>query len=76
MKKGIIYDQEFEVADDGIIEFPRLSAGYSKNDESLWNIYNGLNMYGLFAHFIHPDDVLDPERNEGKSWTITFRRIR
>ena len=68
-KEGDAYVQEFSIADDGIIEFPRISAGYEKSDETMWIIYNGINLYGLFAHFIHPDDVLDPERNNGKSWT-------
>ena len=67
-KEGDAYVQELSIADDGIIEFPRISAGYENNDETMWEIYNGINLYGLFAHFIHPDDVLDPERNGGKSW--------
>lgn len=63
------YAQEFSIADDGIIEFPRISAGYQKKNETMWQIYNGINLYGLFAHFIHPDDVLDPYRSSGKNWT-------
>lgn len=62
------YAQELSIADDGIIEFPRISAGYENKDETMWSIYNGVNLYGLFAHFVHPDDVLDPGRNGGKSW--------
>ena len=67
-KEGDAYVQELSIADDGIIEFPRISAGYEKKDATMWSIYNGVNLYGLFAHFIHPDDVLNPERNSGKSW--------
>jgi hypothetical protein len=68
-KQGDAYAQELSIADDGIIEFPRISAGYENTDKTMWSIYNGVNLYGLFAHFVHPDDVLDPERNGGKSWT-------
>ncbi len=68
-KEGDIYEQEFENASDGIVEFPRLTAGYEKTDEKLWIIYNGINAYGIFAHFIHPDDVLDVKRNNNKSWS-------
>lgn len=68
-KEGDAYVQELSKADDGIIEFPRFSAGYEKTDESMWTIYNSINMYGLFAHFIHPDDVLDQKRNNNKSWS-------
>ncbi|MBN1299117.1 MAG: DUF2194 domain-containing protein [Actinobacteria bacterium] len=66
--EGDIYAQEFEVAEDGIIEFPRITAGYLKNDEIMWNIYNAVNLYGIFSHFIHPDDVLDIERGAGIGW--------
>ncbi len=31
-------------------------------------IYNGITINGVFSHFIHPDDILDPERNHGLSW--------
>ncbi len=68
--EGDLYDQEFEVAEDGIIEFPRITSGYVMEDEKLWNIYNGANLYGVFSHFIHPDDILDPDRNDGKTWTV------
>ncbi len=74
-KEGDAYVQEFSIAEDGIIEFPRISAGYENTDETIWQIYNGLNLYGLFAHFIHPDDVLDPERNGGKSWTQLSKEL-
>ncbi len=67
--EGDVYAQEFEVADDGIIEFPRITAGYQNNPMNMWMIYNAINLYGIFAHFVHPDDVLDFKRNENKSWT-------
>ncbi|MBC7332877.1 MAG: DUF2194 domain-containing protein [Actinobacteria bacterium] len=73
--EGDVYSQEFEVSGDGIIEFPRLSAGYEKTDEIMWQIYNGANMPGVFAHFIHPDDILDERRNKGKSWTILYEEF-
>lgn len=72
-REGDIYAQEFEVAEDGIIEFPRITAGYIKDDELMWNIYNGVNMFGVFSHFIHPDDILDAERNYGLSWSELFK---
>jgi hypothetical protein len=67
--EGDVYSQEFEIADDGIIEFPRITSGYLKSDEIMWSIYNGINLYGVFSHFIHPDDVLDIERSSGIGWT-------
>ncbi|WP_443659330.1 DUF2194 domain-containing protein [Clostridium algidicarnis] len=63
------YIQEFEVAKDGIIEFPRFTSGYEESNELYWSIYNGVNSFGIVSHFVHPDDVLDVERNSGKSWS-------
>ena len=67
--EGDAYTQEFELGDGGILEIPRLTSGYEKTDENMWLIYNGANLPGVFTHFIHPDDILDPERSHGKSWT-------
>ncbi len=74
-KEGDVYVQELSIAEDGIIEFPRISSGHENEDGKMWSIYNGLNLYGLFAHFIHPDDVLDPDRGGGKSWTQLSREF-
>jgi hypothetical protein len=67
-KQGDAYVQELSIASDGIIEFPRISAGYEKKDETMWSIYNGVNLYGIVTHFVHPDDVINPDRNGGKNW--------
>jgi len=74
-QEGDVYAQEFEIAYDGIIEFPRITAGYENNETQKWNIYNGANLYGLFAHFVHPDDVLDVKRNHGKGWTKLYKEF-
>ena len=73
--EGTDYIQEFEIAPDGIIEFPRLSSGYLKTDEMMWSIYNGINLFGIFSHFIHPDDILDPYRNQGNSWSVLSKEL-
>ncbi len=67
--EGDVYTQEFEEAIDGIMEFPRISYGYNYTPEIMWSAFNALNTHGIFSHFIHPDDILDPERNMGKSWS-------
>nr|WP_302597992.1 DUF2194 domain-containing protein [uncultured Cellulosilyticum sp.] len=72
------YNQEFEVAEDGIIEFPRISSGYMEEPNSEWDIYNGISLHGIISHFIHPDDVLSEDRNAGQPWeelTITYNNI-
>ncbi|WP_054742513.1 DUF2194 domain-containing protein [Cellulosilyticum ruminicola] len=65
---GGTYNQEYEVAEDGIIEFPRISSGYMEEKDSRWDMYNVISMHGVVSHFIHPDDVLNETRNTGKSW--------
>ena len=67
--EGDVYEQEFEVAPDGIVEFPRISSGYHYTPEVMWSIYNAINTHGIFAHFIHPDDILDSERSMSLSWS-------
>lgn len=67
------YVQEFEVSSDGMIEFPRLTSGYIDTDENRWGILSGVMTYGYFSHFIHPDDILDDNRNYGKEWSELFK---
>lgn len=63
------YIQEFSVAEDGIVELPRITSGYSRTDIHDWYITNAITSIGVFSHFVHPDDVLDKERSNNKSWS-------
>lgn len=67
------YVQEFERAKDGIIEFPRFSWGYMLDNADLWNIYNGISLHGVISHFVHPDDVLNEARGQGKTWEELYK---
>ncbi|MEE8324625.1 MAG: DUF2194 domain-containing protein, partial [Candidatus Humimicrobiaceae bacterium] len=73
--EGDVYSQEFEIAEDGIIEFPRISSGYLYDQGHMWSIYNSLNLYGIFSYFIHPDDILDSGRSGGKSWSVLLKEF-
>jgi hypothetical protein len=64
------YIQEFEVGDDGIVELPRISSGYENSQKNNWYILNAVSSLGIYSHFIHPDDILDPERSAGKGWEV------
>jgi len=66
------YVQEFEEAEDGIIELPRIVSGYDPDNYSRWVAANELYLHFVAGHFVHPDDVLDQYRSEGNSW-ITLR---
>lgn len=62
------FAQELEVREDGIINLPRLTSGYLYDDNTRWDLMNGVTLNGYLSHFIHPDDVLDPDRNNGYGW--------
>lgn len=75
-EEGVLY-QEFGKDPDieGTWNLPRLSYGYFHSDETMWSIYNGIAHYGIVNHFIHPDDLLDQERSQGKRWKELSREI-
>ncbi|WP_047383629.1 DUF2194 domain-containing protein [Cetobacterium sp. ZWU0022] len=51
-----------------IYALPRMSSGFFYDETLLWQIYNGIAAYGYLSHFIHPDDIMDKERGDGKTW--------
>lgn len=59
------YIQEFEVAEDQILEMPRISSGYIQTKSNDWTIANAITSLGLFSHFVHPDDVISEDRSGG-----------
>jgi hypothetical protein len=65
---GDQYIQEYEAAKDGIVELPRMTTGYFDTENFNWVMLNGITSIGVFSHFIHPDDILDRERNKGMGW--------
>ncbi|MEX1307938.1 MAG: DUF2194 domain-containing protein [Eubacteriales bacterium] len=58
---------DFEI-DDGAIYFPRMTAGYFLDDETKLQMELGAGLFGVVSHFLHPDDVIDPNRNRGYTW--------
>jgi len=62
------YVQEYEEANDGIIEYPRITAGYDPNQFMRWAQANELWLHYAAGHFVHPDDVLDSYRSKGNTW--------
>ncbi|MCB2178350.1 DUF2194 domain-containing protein [bacterium] len=65
---GLAYEQEFEEADDGIIEFPRVIAGYNISSYAKWAAINELGLHYVNTHFVHPDDVLSEDRGASLGW--------
>lgn len=71
-EEGDVYVQNFEIAEDGIAEFPRVSAGMLQGDYNRFAIVNIIGSYGVFSHFIHPDDIFDVERGKGENWETLY----
>jgi hypothetical protein len=69
------YVQEFEVADDGIIEMPRVTSGFFDVPYNVWFEANTMTSVGLFSHFLHPDDLTDIERGQQKSWKDLYKEF-
>ncbi|MDD3920960.1 MAG: DUF2194 domain-containing protein, partial [Eubacteriales bacterium] len=65
--------QEFEEADDGAIDVPRISAGFDMDDYMAFVSAQELVLHGVFSHFIHPDDILDSERGAEIGWATMYQ---
>lgn len=63
------YVQEFGVASDGIVEQPRIVSGGMVDDTYMrLAAVSELNMHYVSTHFMHPDDLLDPDRGAKEGW--------
>ncbi|MBH5320705.1 DUF2194 domain-containing protein [Paenibacillus sp. GSMTC-2017] len=69
------YVQEFEIAEDGIIEMPRISSGYFETPHYRWIEANAMTSVGVFSHFVHPDDLLVESRSHNKSWEELYKEF-
>ena len=71
----VAYVQEFEVAEDGIIETPRIISGYILEEDMYVSALSELNFHFVNTHFQHPDDVLDEDRGAELGWEEMFGRL-
>lgn len=72
---GIPYEQEFEVAEDGMIETPRVISGYLLDDYMQVVALSELNFHFVNSHFQHPDDALDVDRGAALGWEKMYGRL-
>lgn len=72
---GIPYEQEFEVAGDGVIETPRVISGYLLDDYMQVVALSELNFHFVNSHFQHPDDALDADRGAELGWEEMYGRL-
>lgn len=66
--EGEILPQEFYLDPDllDVVDVPRISSGYVLDNMNIDEILDALVSPGVFSHFIHPDDIFDPDRSKGK----------
>lgn len=69
------YIQEFEVAEDGIVETPRVISGLIIDSFMEISALSELNLHYVNSHFQHPDDVLDVDRGAEAGWEAMKNRL-
>ncbi|MDO5416484.1 MAG: DUF2194 domain-containing protein [Lachnospiraceae bacterium] len=69
------YVQEFEVAEDGMVEQPRIVSGCMIDAYMEMAACSELNMHFVNNHFMHPDDVLDEDRGALLGWETMKNRL-
>lgn len=69
------YSQEFEVAQDGMIETPRIISSCVLDDYMQLTAFSELNMHFVSSHFMHPDDLLDVDRGADLGWEKLKSRL-
>ncbi|NOU84527.1 DUF2194 domain-containing protein [Paenibacillus sp. LMG 31460] len=72
---GLAYVQEYSIADDGIVEMPRVTSGYTEGHFQRWLIANAITAHGIFSHFVHPDDAYSKDRSGGLTWEKMYKNF-
>ncbi|RSL34830.1 DUF2194 domain-containing protein [Salibacterium salarium] len=64
------YVQEFELDEEvpDLYHLPRITSDYSFGNMTQFVLNDAIANFGMVSHFIHPDDVLDPDRSHGEGW--------
>lgn len=69
------YDQEFEVAEDGVVETPRIISSCVLDEYMRLSAFSELNLHLVNSHFMHPDDLLDEDRGAALGWATLKERL-
>lgn len=72
---GFAYTQEFGVAEDGIVEQPRVISDTEFNDYTMMIQFSELNFHMVVTHFMHPDDTLDVDRGAKLGWPTLYANL-
>lgn len=75
LPEDILYDQEFEVAKDGIVECPRVTSGLIVNDYNRIAAFSELNMHYVNTHYQHPNEVMIEASGAAMGWEKQFENF-
>lgn len=77
LDEGPILGQEFGPDPEvpGLWNLPRISSEHFLDADNAQEVLDALVLPGVFSHFIHPDDLLDPERSRGRDWPGMVREL-
>lgn len=67
--------QDFGVEQDGLINTPRVISGGQIDDYMKLCALSELNLHFVSSHFMHPDDMLDPDRGAEEGWQSAYDTI-
>lgn len=71
-----VQEFEFDPTHAGIYHFPRITSDYGEERGSIFQMVDAIANFGVFSHFIHPDDVIDPDRAFGRDWETMFASLK
>ncbi|TCI26292.1 DUF2194 domain-containing protein [Exiguobacterium sp. SH5S4] len=71
-----VQEFEFDTTHTGIYHFPRITSDYGEERGSIFQMVDAIANFGVFSHFIHPDDVIDPDRAFGRDWDTMFASLK
>lgn len=67
--------QEFGVDNDGVVNTPRIISGGQIDDYMQLSALSELNLHFVNSHFMHPDDMLDPDRGAEEGWQSAYDNL-
>lgn len=65
--------QEIGVNENGLVDLPRLTSESFMHDNTKYRIASSVTLHGLVNHFLHPDDILDPDRSLNLLWSDLYK---
>lgn len=71
-----VQEFEFDETHPHVYHFPRVSSDYGEERGSIFQMVDAIANFGVFSHFIHPDDVIDPDRALGRDWDTMFASLK